>query len=343
MQSICERVNTPPKLVQCIQAHNEEEFIGLTLRSIYNEVDRIIVVEGAVKNRPNQTEDGHSTDETVRVIQDFKAHNDPDDKVVFISIPRPWGSLEELKQTFLDVSSPGDWLIINDADEFYRPEDIRRLRRAIDLDPHATEFVPLFLHFYKDWEHIAAPAPDWQPQHQRVFKYQRGMKYNSHPIVTDEDGHCTYFSPHYQHRRVMLNDFYIYHYGYCRRNMKEIMQAKKDYYEKELAQHGGANKEFDAKVDEFLGYKEPDDRLLKFPLDKHPEIVREHPQFGKRDGKLEKKDFGPWTEHELYAKAIAGEPYGNIWLCMTRQSQPHMTEYHNGMEVDSEEVGSASD
>jgi cellulose synthase/poly-beta-1,6-N-acetylglucosamine synthase-like glycosyltransferase len=219
MASIAERVNNPPRLVQCIQCLNEEEFIGLTLSSIYDEVDRIVVIEGAVANHPRVTEDGHSIDRTVEIIEDFKDNHDPDNKVIFISIKQPWANLEELKQMFLSMSCPGDWIIINDADEFYRPEDIRRLRRAIGLNPHATEFVPNFLHFYRDFWHVAVPGPEWQPQHQRVFKYTQGMKYNSHPVVTDADGRCTYFSAHYQPRRVMLNDFFIYHYGYARNNM----------------------------------------------------------------------------------------------------------------------------
>jgi len=193
MKSISERVNRKPRLVQCIQMLNEEEFAPLVLRSIYDQVDRILVIEGAVQNNPRSTPDGHSIDKTREVLADFKANHDPKKKVVVISINKHWKNLEDMKQTFLDMSIPGDWMIINDADEIYRPEDIVRLRQAIELNPHACEFVPNFLHFYKDCGHVAVPGPEWQPQHQRVFKYIRGMKYNSHPVVTDPAGHCTYF------------------------------------------------------------------------------------------------------------------------------------------------------
>lgn len=158
MQSIAERINNPPRLVQCIQAHNEEEFIGLTLASIYNEVDRIIVIEGAVVNRPNQTEEGHSTDRTWEIIEEFVANSDPEGKVIPIRMKKPWDDLEAMKTMFLNLMEEGDWVIINDADEFYRPEDIRRLRVAIDRYPHAHEFVPTFLHFYRDFNHVAVPG-----------------------------------------------------------------------------------------------------------------------------------------------------------------------------------------
>lgn len=328
MASIAERVNNKPRLVQCIQMHNEEEFAAQVLRSIYDEVDRIIVIEGAVENRPNSTPDGHSIDRTVEIIQDFKANHDPKKKVLFVQIKKHWKNLEEIKQTFLDMSFPGDWLIINDADEFYRPEDIRRLRVAIDRYPHICEFVPTFLHFYRDFKHVAVPGPEWQPQHQRIFKYTRGMKYNSHPVITDSAGHCTYFSPHYQGRRGMMRaPFFIYHYGYARMNMDEIMVRKQAYYEKELAAHKAANKKFDQKMLDWFGKTEP----LLFFDGSHPEAVLSHPMAHVPSNQFPGEKL--WTEDVFYKQVLAQQDYGNIWLCMARLSQPHMYHYHNGVEL----------
>lgn len=327
MASIAERINNPPRLVQAIQCHNEEEFIGGTLRSIYDEVDQIIVIEGAVKNRPNSTEDGHSTDRTVEIINDFKDSHDPDHKILFIQIGKPFENLEELKQTFIDLTTPGDWLIINDADEFYRPTDIRRLRTAIDRYPHAQEFVPLFLHFYGDYEHIAVPGPEWQPQHQRVFKVVQGMKYHQHPVVHLPNGESTYFSPYLQHRRYMLNDFFIYHYGYARQGMDDVMKEKQAYYEKELAAHGAANVKFDEKVQAWFDGTEP---VLEFkePVPS-PYAHPEHTPPGFKHEPVRGKVVGDWREAEPYKQALSDEPYGNIWLCMTQQSHPPMNHFHN--------------
>jgi hypothetical protein len=312
--------------VQAIQMHNEEEFAEAVVLSLYDEVDRIIVIEGAVVNRPNATEDGHSTDRTQEILADIKANKDPQNKITLISIKKPWKDLEEMKQTFLDMSTPGDWIIINDADEFYRPEDIRRLRKAIELDPQACEFVPNFLHFYGDFRHVAVPGPEWQPQHQRIFKYERGMKYNSHPVVTDPAGHCTYFSPHYQHRRVMLNDFFIYHYGYARRNMGDIMKQKQEYYKGELVKHDGADKKFDQKVKDWLANTEP---VLEYH-ESHPEAIAHQ---GFDHVPVRGNVVGKWQDDSFYNQVLANKPYGNIWLCMTGQANPRMQHYHNGMEI----------
>lgn len=327
MASIAERVNRPVRLVQCIQMHNEQEFARIVLSSIYDEVDRIIVIEGAVANRPNATPDGHSTDDTLQIIKDFKANHDPKKKVVLISINKPWKNLEEMKQTFLDLSIPGDWMIINDADELYRPEDIRRLRRAIELEPHAQEFVPNFLHFYGDFNHIAKPGAEWNCQHQRIFKYIRGMKYNTHPVVLDPAGHCTYFSPHYQPRRfVPKNPINIYHYGYARSNMNEIMRAKQVYYEKELSAHGAANQKFDQKVKDWFSKTE---NVLIFDGE-HPEIMKQHPMFSVNIDGL--NVTGNWKDDDYYKRTINGN-VGNIYLCMNRLAQPYMSYYNNAIEI----------
>jgi len=324
MQNIVERVNRPVRIIQCIQMHNEEEFAHAVLGSLYDEVDRILAIEGAVENRPNATEDGHSTDRTVEIINDFKENHDPDNKVIIISIPKFWKNLEEMKQTFLDMSIPGDWILINDADEFYRPEDIRRLRQAIELEPQAQEFIPTFLHFYGDYTHVAKPGPEWNTQHQRIFKYVRNMKYNSHPVVTDPGGHCTYFSPHYQSRRFVPRDpIYIYHYGYARTRMDEVMQEKQKYYKGELAQHDGADKKFDQKVEDWFSNAEP---VLEYDGE-HPSCMTSHAFESTVRGTI----VGNWREDPFYSKAIAGEDVGNIYLCMTQQATPHMSLYHNGL------------
>jgi hypothetical protein len=164
------------------------------------------------------------------------------------------------------------------------------------------------------------------------------MKYNSHPIATDAAGRCTYFSPEYQHRRVMLDNFFIFHYGYSRADMDAVMEDKRAYYEKELAKHGGANKAFDQKVDAWFDKTEP---VLTFEKEFHPEAIKSHPSWDLQRGDLNVQ--GNWRDASPYKEALANEPYGNIWLCMTRQAQPHMGFYHNGMDVSYGDVTAPAD
>ncbi len=321
MKNIADRVNKPVKLVQCIQAHNEEEFILPVLNSIYDQVDRIIVVEGAVKNRPNSTGDGHSIDRTLELIDSF---DDRDDKIELITIDRHWSNLEEMKSVFLRLTEVGDWLIINDADEIYISKDIKRVRMAIDRNPQLTEIIPTFLHFYKDFKHVALPGPEWNLFHQRIFKNQGSMKYNTHPVVTDKDGQCTYFSPQYWNRRVLMNDFYIYHYGYARSGMDKVMVDKQKYYEGELAKHDNANLKFDQKVKDWTNCTEP---CVVFNGE-HPEVMRSHPMFDFQDDSFSANlpDYNEITPYKEYNRS---EQFGSMWLNQTEQAMPNIPFFHN--------------
>jgi len=252
---ILDELEMRPKLVQCIQAHNEEHLIQYTMGSIYDAVDKILVIEGATIARPNRTEDGHSVDATVEKILEFIEHNDPDDKVELIQQDRPFVDLEEIKNTFLRFLDEGDWMIINDVDEFYRPEDIHRLRELIDIYPQAREFVPLFLHFYRDMMHIKKADPEHQPQHQRIIKYYKGMHYRAHPVMSYPNAFCSYFDDSVQPYRFVLNDMYIWHLGFIKD--PEEQKAKAKFYEEELAKHGDRGVESHLeKTEQYLNHTE---------------------------------------------------------------------------------------
>lgn len=328
-KSICERINTPPFLTQCIAANNESEFIQPVLRSIYSEVDQIILVHGAVESNPRRTPDGKSIDNTRELIQDFIKNEDVAKKVLLIELKRPFKNLEEQKSVFLNVAIPGSWLVVTDSDEFIRPEDIRRLRVAIDRYPHIQEWIPGFLHFYRSWDCVAVPGPSWSPQPQRIWKLIPGMKFDAHPIVSLPNNEDSYFSPYLQHRRATLPDFRVYHYGFGRMNMQEVMDRKLAYYNEELAKHAGANKDFINKYNAWQNYTEP---LLRFDGE-HPEVMKSHPMFSYRDERLVAMDLPSWRENEFYRDFISGGPVPNVYNCMTGKSHPPMGFYSNVLNI----------
>ena len=310
---ILEELNMRPRLVQCIQAHNEEDLIQCVMGSIYKEVDKILVIEGATIARPNRTKDGHSIDATVEQIHEFIENYDPDDKVQLIQQARPFVDLEELKNTFLRFVDEGDWLIINDADEFYRPEDIRRIRELIDIYPHAREFVPLFLHLYRDLGHIKKPDPEHQPQHQRIIKFYKGMHYRAHPVISYPNAMCSYFDEAVQPYRYILSDVYIWHLGFVKD--PEEQKEKARFYEEELAKHGdkGVAAHLE-KTRQYLEYKEDLHTIARytggFPQGLHPlmhakEVPEDAPHIlrainGWHDPFYEDKEFNDWKEVQPY-------------------------------------------
>lgn len=338
MLDVLEEVNykyAEPILVKCLAVHNEEDWIEYNLANCYSEFDIIRVIEGAVKGRPKSTEDGHSTDRTLELIRNFP---DPDDKIELITQERFFKSLEEQKQTFLDLASDGEWLFIVDCDEFYMEGEIERVRKAIKRRPTASEIIPTFLHFYRDFFHVKAPHPEWQPQHQRIIRYRDGLRYHTHPIATDSKGQCTYFSAHYQPLRYTVPNLLIYHYGHAKG--KEFHKLKKTFYESELdkfklADGTNASDKFDEKFVEFMEYTEAPDTIL-FYQDKHPRALDSHPsrhqvdpiynlEIDKISPKLPWKD---WKENFVYG----AEKLPNIALLMMgewKQAEP----FYNALEV----------
>lgn len=296
VDTICNAIDHKPRIVQCIQCVNEEQLIEACILQCYDEVDKIIVIEGAVQNKVEAgqaTPDGHSLDRTVEIIQDIKANKDPDKKIVFVQIDRPWADLEELKNTFFQYMQDGDWMFITDADEFVFPETVDKLRQAISLEPWATEFVPAgFYHFWRDSFHIRKPSGDWGQQHQRFIRFQPGLNYQNHPVARDANGVCTYFDPRYLGRRFVLPGFIIYHYSYCKDDATDI-QKKKDFYAKELGQekHGDVGSYArGGQTDEYLNKTEDLDTVLTF-TELHPCGILNHPMLKRVDSFLMDKEL----------------------------------------------------
>jgi len=304
MTQILSTVNVPkyePVLVKCLAAHNEEGWIEANLRNNYDEFDIIRVVEGAVEGRPDSTVQGHSTDRTLDIIRAFP---DPDNKIELFQAKRFFKSLEEQKQTFIDHSKEGEWLFIVDCDEFYHEGEIDRVREAIKSRPDASEIIPTFLHFYRDIRHVKAPHPEWQPQHQRIIRYQPGMRYHTHPVVTAPDGRCTYFDASYQPKRFTMVDLYIYHYGHAKG--KKFHEMKRDFYKSELGKFDledgtNASDKFDEKFVEFMEHTEERNTILSYP-GLHPMPVEGLPIYDEYEETYEDKEFADWKTDFVYAE-----------------------------------------
>lgn len=323
------------RIVQCIQACNEQDLIEPCMLQLYDEVDKIIVIEGAVKSKVEAgqaTPDGHSLDGTVDVIKHVKANRDPDNKIIFVQIDRPWNDLEELKGTFFQYMQEGDWMLITDADEFIMPEVIGDLRQAISMEPYATEFVPTaFYHFWRDAHHVRKPNGDWGQQHQRFIRFQPGLQYQNHPVARDKDNICTYFDPRYLMRRMPLPSFKIYHYSYCRLNYGDVAD-KKAYYEKELGQakhndvgayaRGG-------QTDEYVDKSEDLSTVLRFDLE-HPPVMVNHPMVQRRDEFLAEHESA--LEHFTSAEPYSLERVPLVWI-FAHEGQQAYANFFNTVDI----------
>ena len=316
-------IDYKPRIVQCIQACNEEKLIEAAMLQLYDKVDRIVVIEGAVQNKVDAgqaTPDGHSLDRTREIIKDVQDNKDPESKIVVVQIDRPWRDLEELKNCFFQYMQAGDWMLITDADEFIMPDVVDKLREAISLEPWATEFVPAgFYHFWRDAWHMRRPSGDWGQQHQRFIRFQPGLNYVNHPVARDQEGTCTYFDPRYLARRFVVDDFIVYHYSYCKDDDKDVAE-KKAYYEKELGQdkHGdvGAYAR-GGQTDEYLTQTEDLNTVLFFDGE-HPPAMANHPMVTRKDAFLDAQED---LEHYELAEPYSLQHVPLIWIFAVERKQ----------------------
>jgi len=115
-----------------IIAYNEEDFIEASIRSVYDHVDQIIVVDGSPW--------GPSADKTVSIANNIGS------KVKVIS--GTWKNKEKngtdhkmvQRQAYIDMMEHGEdnWCILHDADEIWDDENLLRLINYMHHADHRT-------------------------------------------------------------------------------------------------------------------------------------------------------------------------------------------------------------
>jgi glycosyltransferase involved in cell wall biosynthesis len=183
---------TRPRVTFGLIVLNGEPFTRYCLRSLYPFAHQIVVAQGAVIRAMGQARpDGHSRDGTLEVLYDFKANEDPDDKLTIVARDGPW---EEKDAMFAAVArcATGDWLWQVDVDEFYRERDMALVLELLADDPGLTAVA------FRQRSFFAAPQFENGSSYllaggdifRRVFRFAAGSRYVSHrpPTVVDARG-----------------------------------------------------------------------------------------------------------------------------------------------------------
>lgn len=194
--------------------HNGEPFVGYALRAIYDFIDEIIVVEGAVEKAVFAANpDGSSTDGTVETLRSFP---DPDNKITLIQ--GKWQKKLDQSQAWFDRAT-GDYVWIVDSDEMYLPHDIVEVKQMLEHDPEIT--VVSFYHrtFWHNL-HTELVGPPWEGNrdvvYERIFKRGPGYRYikHRHPTVVDADGVSLVDKKLVRANEMRRRGIFIYHYSY---------------------------------------------------------------------------------------------------------------------------------
>ena len=166
---------------------NEEDWIPIWYEATREFVDRIVFVEGAVKGVPYSTPDGHSLDSTISLIEGLQ---EKDDRIELITKIGPWVSKQKQQQQYLNRVAEGEWLFHTAPDEMYLDGDYAKLRALIESGRYAHIITPVN-HFAWDLEHLSRTHNLW---HQKLVRKTAGMRYLSHPTITDKRGMDSFWS-----------------------------------------------------------------------------------------------------------------------------------------------------
>jgi glycosyltransferase involved in cell wall biosynthesis len=217
-----------PKIGVVTIALNEEEYIGASLRSVikHKNVSRVAVVEGADKLFAHAA-DGHglSIDKTSQAV--IEATRLPQgNKIVYERLG--WvNSKSELRNRALALL-PQDvtHVLVVDADEVWKSEDLDRLVEAIKENPSKGIFLFGFYHFWKQ-SNLVAVGSMWDSKMFRCFRYvDKSLHWGKHEMpVVDNTGRSVK-----DYGVVTLENVHVYHYGYLKKS--ENVKAKLEYYKK---------------------------------------------------------------------------------------------------------------
>lgn len=186
------------KIISQINVYNSDLYLLQVLKSIYDYVDRIIVIDGAfLESMPEK----HSTDKTSQIVEGF---DDKDKKIVYIKTHSK-SQIEQRNKVF-DYTKGMDWLMIVDDDELFKYNHLKCMRKYLENPPSNS---------YRIKGYNFVNSFDWYYEtcNMRVFRIMDGMKFkgpNSMLLGNDHNFYATINSP-------VIPGIIRYHYSYVRK------------------------------------------------------------------------------------------------------------------------------
>lgn len=201
------------KITACYIVLNEEDWLALSLKSIYDYVDEIIIVEGAQAGcwRDTVTPEGFSTDGTREIIEEYP---DREKKIKYIRHGNA-PNQAALRNRYLEELTSFDGIMLQiDGDELYKPEDMLHMQGLVEAMPDHDAFTVVHWHFWRDIHHIKQVALDHSMYAAKIFRINKDLCYHP-PESVDLQG----FNPSKMLHTPFIN---MYHFGWARSKKRLI-------------------------------------------------------------------------------------------------------------------------
>ena len=236
------------KIVAQINCYNSDLYLLQVLKSIYDHMDRIVIIDGAFTSTiPTR----YSTDNTANIVKGF---NDVDKKIVYIKTYS--SSQNEQRDKIFNYADGMDYLMIIDDDELFKPNNLKTMRKYLENPPY---------HSFRLRGYNFVNSFDWYYEtcNMRVWKIVDGMYYtgsNSIQLKSDRGFYDKMKSP-------VIPGVIRYHYSYVRKPERlsiKIEQVREFQ-----------NKDFPWKLDG--RFVKRDGIKLKHFTGSHPPVLKGHP------------------------------------------------------------------
>jgi len=213
------------KVIGCIIACNEEEFLEASIESVSPIVDEYIMVIGGNKYAVMSDmcdSKGYPNDSTLKIAKKLATKY----PITIIEPPgRPWKDKVEMRNAYANFLKPEDWMFVVDADEVYSESQLWRISELMQ------SWECIIMQFYLFWNDVDTLGTGaWeQYKQERIVKWKEGYYYRrpNHLHVS-----CSFGLVKDQVRCYQGEERLFYHYAYVR--PIEKIQQKIDYYVHQL-------------------------------------------------------------------------------------------------------------
>ena len=218
-----------PRIGVITIALNEEQYIGASLKAVikHPNVKKVAVVEGAVNLFAHAASpEGLSIDTTNQAVLDV-LKSKGGEKVTFERYGWALDKSELRNRALQLLGTDIDYVLVVDADEVWKSEDLDRLVKSFKENPHAGVFLFPFYHFWKQKDLIATGG-QWNSQMFRCFKFENKKlrwKHHGAPVINERGEFINVTDG-----KVELPDVHVYHYGYLKDEQR--IKDKLEFYKK---------------------------------------------------------------------------------------------------------------